>query len=375
MFGLGILLVAANVLGAAAHAGCAHDKNVRRKPVYAPQPGAGERRSAGFESLRIHFDFDGIEAALPTDDRAYIQKLIEDAGTWLSGALMVQRLNANLKITSDANSTISSIVTVPAKYLSAGVSADVLIFVLAQTSSSGCAGGGTLAYASHFQQDPANDRPLAGYIQMCPQHHAAKTVRGQRDEDFHTALHEILHILGWSDALFPFFRRSDGTPRTPRCATELPAGVRAYSLEPDPAYSDTDQCCASNTVGHPPFLCTGTQAYQASADTVLVETGAKPGLDTVSNTHKLIKTPKVLEVARKHFGCPTLAGVELEDDGGSGSAGSHWEKRQMFTEFMCANPSGFQNVKSSLTLALMEDSGWYKANYSAADVLRCGLVT
>ena len=31
--------------------------------------------------------------------------------------------------------------------------------------------------------------------------------------------------------------------------------------------------------------------------------------------------------ARDHFGCPTLEGVELENQGGSGTAISHWEKR------------------------------------------------
>jgi len=36
------------------------------------------------------------------------------------------------------------------------------------------------------------------------------------------------------------------------------------------------------------------------------------------------------------------------------------EELQMLTEFMCAAPSGFRNVKSTLTLALMEDSGWYQ---------------
>ena len=37
-----------------------------------------------------------------------------------------------------------------------------------------------------------------------------------------------------------------------------------------------------------------------------------------ANLRLLIKTPKVLEVARSHFACSTLEGVELEDDGGSG---------------------------------------------------------
>jgi hypothetical protein len=49
-----------------------------------------------------------------------------------------------------------------------------------------------------------------------------------------------------------------------------------------------------------------------------------------------------------------LVGVELEDDGGTGTAGSHWDQRVMLTEFMCGEPSRFQNVKSAISLALMQ---------------------
>ncbi len=33
------------------------------------------------------------------------------------------------------------------------------------------------------------------------------------------------------------------------------------------------------------------------------------------------------EEGRGHFNCSTLEGVQLEDQGGSGTAGSHWEAR------------------------------------------------
>lgn len=44
---------------------------------------------------------------------------------------------------------------------------------------------------------------------------------------------------------------------------------------------------------------------------------------------KKIVTPKVVEKAREHFGCSTLDGAELEDEGGTGTAGSHWESRTL----------------------------------------------
>ena len=45
-------------------------------------------------------------------------------------------------------------------------------------------------------------------------------------------------------------------------------------------------------------------------------------------------TPKVLSYARKHFNCPQLTGVPLEDDGGNGSLGHHWEKDIFYNEYM-----------------------------------------
>lgn len=47
-----------------------------------------------------------------------------------------------------------------------------------------------------------------------------------------------------------------------------------------------------------------------------------------------IASPRVAEVARAHFGCPGLAGAYLEDEGGAGSTGSHWEARLFQGELM-----------------------------------------
>ena len=64
--------------------------------------------------------------------------------------------------------------------------------------------------------------------------------------------------------------------------------------------------------------------------------------------------------------------MQLEDGGVAGTAGSHWEMRVMLTEFMTGVPSGLRNVKSALTLALLQDSGWYVANFDAAETLQVG---
>jgi hypothetical protein len=51
---------------------------------------------------------------------------------------------------------------------------------------------------------------------------------------------------------------------------------------------------------------------------------------------------------------------------------SHWEKRTFQGEYMIGTSSRFP-VFSTITLALLEDTGWYDVDYSQADILRFGL--
>jgi len=69
---------------------------------------------------------------------------------------------------------------------------------------------------------------------------------------------------------------------------------------------------------------------------------------------------------RNHFGCSTLKGAYMENSGSSGTAGSHFERRQFAHEYMTSGLI-YQMQVSELTLALLESSGWYTPDYSYAD--------
>jgi len=83
------------------------------------------------------------------------------------------------------------------------------------------------------------------------------------------------------------------------------------------------------------------------------------------------KLPKVVNKVRNHFGCSTMFGLELENQGGTGSQGSHWERRIVNNEIMTAT-SVDDPVMSEFTLALLEETGWYDVNYTIAQPLVFG---
>ena len=70
------------------------------------------------------------------------------------------------------------------------------------------------------------------------------------------------------------------------------------------------------------------------------------------------------------FNCQTLTGATLEDDGGEGSSMSHWETSIAYSEVMTSKAPMW--VISNLTLAIMQDSGWYVPNKDLALPLRFG---
>ena len=84
-----------------------------------------------------------------------------------------------------------------------------------------------------------------------------------------------------------------------------------------------------------------------------------------------IKSPTVLEKAKLHFGCDSITGIPLENYGGLGSAGSHWESRYLLGDYMIATDYP-EIVISDISLAVFEDSGFYKVNYYTGGLFRFG---
>ena len=84
-----------------------------------------------------------------------------------------------------------------------------------------------------------------------------------------------------------------------------------------------------------------------------------------------VKSPKVLEKARNHFNCQTLEGLPLEDQGGDGTAGFHWEGRYMLGDYMIGADYP-DSVISDITLAVLQDSGFYEVDYNYGGLFKFG---
>jgi len=74
---------------------------------------------------------------------------------------------------------------------------------------------------------------------------------------------------------------------------------------------------------------------------------------------------------RTYFACDDLDGAYIEQEGGSGSAGSHFERRIFLNEFMTASDIIDCRV-SEFYLALLEGTGWYTPDYTMAEPMFWG---
>jgi len=217
---------------------------------------------------------------------------------------------------------------------------DFLIYTQAiQTDDCAIPGrkNGALAWASTCHIDPQSERPISGFINICPSILPRYKEDGDLTEQLTTVVHEIGHALGFTSTLMALWRDESNKPRTKR-----------------------DQC------GIPPILkYTNFQVMLPGNETLHFP-------DPSNFKRALVVTPKVKQVAREFFACDTLTGVPLENQSPYPMWGAHWEERVLGTELMSGTLNSVVKGEplSPLTLALFEDTGWYQANYDSEFVSR-----
>lgn len=85
----------------------------------------------------------------------------------------------------------------------------------------------------------------------------------------------------------------------------------------------------------------------------------------------VVSSPNVIQRAGNHYGCDEVYGMELEDEVIFRGDGSHWKRRNAQDDLMAIHypTSGYY---TAITIAAMEDLGYYRGDYSKAEYMSYG---
>lgn len=259
--------------------------------------------------IRIHFDFSNFPEKYK-DLRDYLDEhILSKVSQIFASFLKVHPYKSPISLSPNSCSPID----IPENFI---FFSDVVIFV---STDEIYPERRVEAAAIHCVQSSITKRPIVGYIKYSPTLKFNSTNQADASYLIWLSLHEITHILVMNKGL----------------------------------YSDYVDKETNEELG---------------SDVVL---SRRVMSNNVKSRYSFIKTPKVMEKARKHFNCDLIKGVPLENKGGAGTTMSHWSKKYMNTDYMIGD-SYIENILSDITLALFEDSGWYDVDYTKANVFVWG---
>jgi leishmanolysin-like peptidase len=314
-----------------------------------------ETESSNFQPMRIQFETKALDDRRDSSNAAKIDfiknEILAKTATFWSKSLSVVRVNGNLKVSSAELDNReycgdSEFTSVPSEHISTGVAnTDLLLYVSGAPSSRFCSGTTlAVAVACNFDQF---DRPTAGAINICMDQIELDDDGTASDavveDNVDVLIHEVAHVLGHSSNSYRFFWDSE---------TGLERTARPFESRTVTCVDNVDRTLIlpdDNTMKF--FQANNGQRYAA------------------------IVTPKVRAVARNQFDCQSLEGAKLENQptGSDSCTGDHWDEHDYYPEAMSGVISPTTNILSHLTLALMEDSGWYRANYTQGGMNPWGL--
>ncbi|XP_027091968.1 uncharacterized protein [Coffea arabica] len=249
-----------------------------------------------------------LEDIAAEDKKDRLRKALGQTADWFKRALAVEPVKGNLRLSGYSACGQDGGVQLPRQYIEEGVAeADLVLLVTTRPTT-----GNTLAWAVACERDQWG-RAVAGHVNVAPRHLTAEAETLLSA----TLIHEVMHVLGFDPHAFAHFRDERKRRRS--------------------------------------------QVTEQVSD------------EKLGRVVTRVVLPRVVMHSRFHYGAfsENFTGLELEDGGGRGTSGSHWEKRLLMNEIMTGSVDT-KSVVSKMTLALLEDSGWYQANYSMADRLDWG---
>ncbi|KAL4438372.1 hypothetical protein ABPG74_009411 [Tetrahymena malaccensis] len=258
------------------------------------------------QPIRITLDFQELDnpmngGGMTPNVKEYLKKIMYAAQIYLAKLIKVYPRQQPIKISMNQEKCHD--ITLPENIKTTGIyDSDIHIYVTFLNNANYTA----LANAIWCQLDP---NPTVGRVQFnIGKMNLNESSTQAFQDNFSTSLHEILHILGFS------------------------GNSVKYWIDPDTNRPYGEQ-----------------NAHKVFKRETRWE---------VDNVVK-VSSKNILKVSRIHYGCPSIDGMYLENQGGPGSMGSHWERDLLANEFMTASIVYRVYTISEFTAALLLDTGYY----------------
>jgi len=263
-----------------------------------------DRILASASSFRIYPYYDFLRSSASSSYASYIStELIPPIVSYYESALRVKYPVAGKLVLGSSVSKICERST-PSILKSGGVSADYFIYFDSEAAS-----GTEIASTKFCYLASGSKRPLVSRIMI--NRNQLKDSNGNvltHEKNMYVLMHEVMHGLGFSQSLFPYYLDTNGKKRSGHIKSSKVNGKTRTFIDVSPL------------------------------------------------TTKL----------RNHYGCSSLQGALMENGGGSGTSSSHFERKVFLYEFMASGSIHGRRV-SELSLAMLEGSGWYTPNYDYAE--------
>lgn len=316
--------------------------NFRRRKIESELSSKSPMESRAVPStspIRIVYDTTELELNTQSNQKNAVrivkQKILPKIADIWSSILRVYPVMDPIKIPRETCNGLFP--NIPSSLVSKGVSdADTVIFVSGMERAANgkrLCGAKSLASASYCMLDQV-DRPVVGFINFC----LDNIYSNQIDKLINVGTHELAHVFGVNDDLLKYFRdRDSGKPLTSRPFKEV----------------KTNCVDGSKRMLELPSTNTLKQSFTT--------------YDGHERLHYEVVTPKVKLAVQNQFGCDSVEGAILENQPTKNSCiGAHFDERLFFTETMSPiYSSKYSSVLSPVTVALLEDSGWYDVDYTS----------
>ncbi|KYQ90187.1 hypothetical protein DLAC_08785 [Tieghemostelium lacteum] len=265
---------------------------------------------------------------ITTEFANFISNTLSSTISKIFNSLIMVRQQDNLKLlpTLVTSGECDTDYKIPSSYFTDGIdNIDYVVFLTARPTRDVT----TIAYALPCswpisREDGSFGRPIGAGVNVNPSYFIdfVNNPTGFLYKEYiRVFVHEMIHALGFSPNFFSSFRDGDGN-----------------------LYRDTP----------------GSQ---------ISISGRTPSSNFFSYLKPAIGTPSVRDFIRAHFACEDqdFTHMELEDYGSTGTAGSHWEKRVGNEDLMIGyiQPTFFI---TNLTLSLLQDTGYYKIDFSGSEM-------